>query len=42
MQFWSPDDEHMYSKHVEAWNETYCGTKFVHEVSEKNKENYML
>jgi len=20
MQFWSPDDEHMCSKHVEAWN----------------------
>jgi len=20
MQFWPPDDEHMYSKHVEAWN----------------------
>jgi len=22
MQFWPPDDEHMCSKHVEAWNET--------------------
>jgi len=20
MQFWPPDDEHMRSKHVEAWN----------------------
>jgi len=20
MQFWTPDDEHMRSKHVEAWN----------------------
>ena len=20
VQFWPPDDEHMYSKHVEAWN----------------------
>ena len=20
MQFWPPDDEHMCSKHVEAWN----------------------
>ena len=27
MQFW-PDDEHMCSKHVEAWNKTYCKTKF--------------
>jgi len=22
-----PDDEHIYSKHVEAWNKTYCETK---------------
>jgi len=29
MQFW-PDDEHMCSKHVEAWNKTYCETNFVH------------
>jgi len=29
MQFWPPDDEHMCSKHVEAWNKTYCETKFV-------------
>jgi len=28
MQFWPPDDEHMYSKHVEAWNKTYCEKKF--------------
>jgi len=28
MQFWPPDDEHMCSKHVEAWNKTYCKTKF--------------
>jgi len=28
MQFWPPDDEHMCSKHVEAWNKTYCETKF--------------
>ena len=27
MQFWPPDDEHMCSKHVEAWNKTYCKTK---------------
>jgi len=32
MQFWSPDDEHMYSKHVDAWNKTYCETNFVHQV----------
>jgi len=29
MQFWSPDDEHMCSKHVEAWNKTYCKTKIL-------------
>ena len=28
MQFWPPDDEHMCSKHVEAWNKTYCETQF--------------
>ena len=28
MQFWPPDDEHMCSKHVEAWCKTYCETKF--------------
>ena len=27
MQFWHPDDEHMCSKHVEAWNKTYCEIK---------------
>ena len=32
MQFWHPDDEHMCSKHVEAWNKTYCETNFVHQV----------
>ena len=26
MQFWPPDDENMCSKHVEAWNKTYCKT----------------
>ena len=31
MQFWSPDNEHMCSKHVEAWNKTYCETNFVHQ-----------
>ena len=29
MQFWPPDDEHMCSKHVEAWNKTYCETNSV-------------
>ena len=24
IQFWPPDDAHMCSKHVEAWNKTYC------------------
>ena len=32
MQFRPPDDEHMCSKHVEAWNKTYCETNFVHQV----------
>jgi len=31
MQFWPPHDEHMCSKHVEAWNKTYCETNFVHQ-----------
>jgi len=32
IQFWPPDDEHMCSKHVGAWNKTYCETNFVHQV----------
>ena len=28
MQFLPPDDEHMCSKHVEAWNKTYGETNF--------------
>jgi len=32
IQFWPPDDEHMCSKHVEAWNKTYCETNFVYQV----------
>jgi len=32
MQFWPPDVEHMCSKHVEAWNKTYCETNFVHQL----------
>jgi len=31
MQFWPPDDEHICSKYVEAWNKTYCETNFVHQ-----------
>jgi len=27
MQFWSPDDEHMCSKHVEAWNKLIATQK---------------
>ena len=29
---WPPDDKHICSKHVEAWNKTYCKTNFVHQV----------
>jgi len=32
MKFWPPDDGHMCSKHVEAWNKTYCETNLVHQV----------
>ena len=32
MQFWPPYDEHMYSKHLEVWNKTYCKTNFAHQV----------
>ena len=32
VKFWPPDDEHMCSKHVEAWNKTYCKTNFLHKV----------
>jgi len=28
MQFWPPDDEHMCSKHVEAWNKLIVKYKF--------------
>ena len=28
MQFWPPDDEHMCSKHVEAWNKLIANQKF--------------
>ena len=29
MQFRPPDDKHMCSKHVQAWNKTYCKTKIL-------------
>jgi len=28
MQFWPPDDEHVFSKHVEAWNKLIVKQKF--------------
>jgi len=28
VQLWPTDDEHICSKHVEAWNKTYCETNF--------------
>jgi len=28
MQFWPPDDEHMCSKHAEAWNKLTVKQKF--------------
>jgi len=32
MQFWPADDEHMCSKHVEAWNKLIVKQNFVHQV----------
>jgi len=32
MQFWPPDDGHMCSNHVEAWNKAIFETNFVHQV----------
>ena len=32
IQFWPPDDEHMCSKHVEAWNILTVKQNFVHQV----------
>jgi len=32
MQFWPPDDEHMCSKHEEAWNKLIVKKKIVHQV----------
>jgi len=28
MQFWAPDDEHMFSKHVQVWNKVIIKQKF--------------
>jgi len=33
MQFWPPDDEHMCSKHVEAWNKLIVKQKLYYTVS---------
>ena len=32
IQFWPPDDEHMCSKYVEAWNKLTVKQNFVHQV----------
>jgi hypothetical protein len=32
MQLWPADDEHMWSKHVEAWNKLIVNKHFVHQV----------
>ena len=32
VQFWPPDDEHMCSKHVEAYNKLIIKQDFVHQV----------
>ena len=42
MQFWPPDDEDMFSKHVEAWNKLIVKQKFcasnwlITEIKKKN------
>jgi len=43
MQFWPPDDEHMCSKHVEAWNklilkQKFCASSWL--ITEINVEFY--
>jgi len=40
-QFWPLDDEHMCSKHVEAWNKTYCETNFVHQLGLNTEINIL-
>jgi len=32
MQFWTRDDEHVCSKHVEAWNKLIEKQNFVHQI----------
>jgi len=44
MQYWPPDDEHMCSKHVEAWNkltvkQKFCASRWL--ITEKNVQNYV-
>ena len=43
MQFWPPDDEHVCSKHVEAWNKTYvkqnfCASSWLNTEINKNTQ----
>ena len=44
MQFWPPDDEHMCSKHVEAWNKlivkhNFCASSWL--ITEINKNTVL-
>ena len=44
MQFWPPDDEHMCSKHVEAWNKLIVKEKFcasIWLITEINSEEFI-
>jgi len=45
MQFWPPDDEHMCSKHAEAWNkliikQKFCASRWL--ITEIKKVIYTL
>ena len=45
MQFWTPDDEHMCSKHVEAWNklivkQTFCASSWL--ITEINRYHLLF
>jgi len=45
MQFWPPDDEHMCSKHVEAWNkhivkQKFCASRWL--ITEINIPRYTV
>ena len=42
MQFWPPDDEHMCSKHVEAWNKILLWNKFCASSWLNTETNYEL